>query len=79
MSELIAPMQKSGLISSAPDPNDRRQTLMSLTPKCVAWIAKGKTASQDWMSKVISERLTLQEQRQLSDALKLLQRVAGES
>jgi DNA-binding MarR family transcriptional regulator len=75
MSELVAPLQEAGLICGAPDPKDRRQTLMSLTPKCVEWIKAGKAASHDWLTKTISQRLTPQEQLKLSDGLKLLRRL----
>ena len=75
MSEVVAPLQASGLISGSPDPRDRRQTLMALTPKGVAWIKEGKAASHDWLTTTISRRLTAPEQHQLGEALKLLRRV----
>ncbi|MDE1900581.1 MAG: MarR family transcriptional regulator [Alphaproteobacteria bacterium] len=75
MSELIAPLQEAGFISGKPDPKDGRQTLMSLTPKCVEWIKTGKAESHDWLTKTISQRLTPQEQVELNTALKLLRRV----
>jgi DNA-binding MarR family transcriptional regulator len=75
MSELIAPLQEAGLVNGVPDPKDGRQTLMSLTPKCIEWIREGKAASHDWLSKTIAQRLTLREQQQLNAALELLRRV----
>ena len=34
MSAVIAPLEAEGLVSGAADPNDGRQTLLSLTKKC---------------------------------------------
>src|SRR5579863_629179 len=34
MSAAIAPLEAAGLVSGAPDPDDGRQTLLSLTKKC---------------------------------------------
>lgn len=75
MSEVVAPLQAAGLVSGSPDPRDGRQTLMSLTPKGMAWIRDGKAASHDWLTTTISRRLTTAEQYQLGEALKLLRRV----
>ena len=75
MSAIVAPLQESGLISGAPDPADGRQTLMSLTPKCLKWLQEGRAARQDWMATIISEKLSVQEQRKLQDALELLARL----
>jgi DNA-binding MarR family transcriptional regulator len=75
MSEVVAPLQAAGLVSGSPDPRDGRQTLMSLTPKGVAWIRDGKAASHDSLSTSISRRLTTAEQHQLCEALKLLRRI----
>ena len=75
MSEIVAPLQKAGFISGAPDPTDRRQTLMSLTPKCRTWIKNGRAASHDWLTETIAKQLTLPEQQKLRDAIELLRRV----
>ena len=78
MREIVMPLQAAGFISGSPDTNDGRQTLMSLTPKCIKWIKAGRAASHDWLSGAISEKLTMPEQRRLQDALKLLRRVVVE-
>ncbi len=72
MSAVISPLQKAGLVSGAPDPNDGRQTLMSLTPKCLKWLKDGRAARQDWLTKRISQRLSVHEQEKLRTALALL-------
>ena len=76
MSTIVAPLQKAGLVHGAPDPGDGRQTLMSLTPKCVKWIQEGRAARQDWFAGIISQKLSVQEQRKLQAALELLKQLA---
>ena len=78
MSEIVAPLQESGLITGSPDPDDGRQTLLSLTPKCLKWIQEGRTASHDWLTETISQKLSVQEQQKLLDAVELLRRLVEE-
>jgi DNA-binding MarR family transcriptional regulator len=75
MSAIVAPLLESGLIGSASDPNDGRQTLMSLMPKCLKWIQEGRSARQDWLTATISEKLSVHEQEKLQSALELLARL----
>ncbi|QMV20206.1 MarR family transcriptional regulator [Granulicella sp. 5B5] len=75
MSAIVAPLQESGLVSGAPDPSDGRQTLMSLTPKCLKWLQEGRAARQDWLTATISQRLSVHEQEKLQAALELLTRL----
>jgi DNA-binding MarR family transcriptional regulator len=75
MSAIIAPLQKAGLVSGSPDPNDGRQTLMSLTRKCQKWLQEGRAARQDWLATALQEKLSAQEQERLAGALKLLSRL----
>jgi DNA-binding MarR family transcriptional regulator len=78
MSEIVAPLQEAGLVGGSPDPNDGRQTLMSLTPKCRKWIKEGKAASHDWLTEALSQKLTVPEQLRLREALELLRRAVEE-
>ena len=75
MRAIVAPLQESGLIRGAPDPSDGRQTLMSLTPKCLKWLQEGRAARQDWLTTRISQKLSVQEQEKLQGALALLSRL----
>jgi DNA-binding MarR family transcriptional regulator len=78
MSEIVAPLQEAGFIGSSPDPHDGRQTLMSLTPKCLKWIQEGRAASHDWLTETISQKLSVHEQQKLLEALGLLRRLVEE-
>ncbi|HSY36947.1 MAG TPA: MarR family transcriptional regulator [Acidobacteriaceae bacterium] len=75
MSAIVAPLQQSGLVRGAPDPADGRQTLMSLTPKCLKWLQDNRAARQDWLTNTISQKLSVQEQEKLRSALELLSRL----
>jgi DNA-binding MarR family transcriptional regulator len=75
MSTIVAPLQEAGLVRGAPDPSDGRQTLMSLTPKCLKWIQEGKAARQDWLTATITQKLSAQEQEKLRAALALVTRL----
>jgi DNA-binding MarR family transcriptional regulator len=76
MSAIVTPLQVAGLIRGAPDPTDGRQTLMSLTPKCLKWIQEGRAARLDWLTTTISQKLSVHEQEKLQEALELLKRLA---
>jgi DNA-binding MarR family transcriptional regulator len=75
MRAIVTPLQESGLVIGAPDPSDGRQTLMSLTPKCLKWLQEGRAARQDWLTMTISQRLSVHEQEKLQAALELLSRL----
>ncbi|SPE33606.1 Transcriptional regulator (fragment) [Candidatus Sulfopaludibacter sp. SbA6] len=69
------PLQEVGLVSGAPDPGDRRQTLMSLTPKCLKRLHEGRAARQDWLTATIAQKLSAHEQEKLQAAVELLTRL----
>jgi DNA-binding MarR family transcriptional regulator len=75
MSAIVMPLQEVGLVSGAPDLNDGRQTLMSLTPKCLKWLEESRAARQDWLTATISQKLSAHEQEKLHAALELLTRL----
>jgi DNA-binding MarR family transcriptional regulator len=78
MRVIAASLQEAGLVGGAPDPSDRRQTLMSLTPKCLKWIQEGRAARQDWLTTIISRKLSAHEQEKLLAAVELLTRLVEE-
>jgi DNA-binding MarR family transcriptional regulator len=78
MSAIVTPLRESGLISGAPDSGDGRQTVMSLTRKCLKWIQEGRAARQDWLTATISQKLSIHEQEKLDAALELLTRLVEE-
>jgi DNA-binding MarR family transcriptional regulator len=75
MGTALTPLEAAGLIAGAPDPADGRRTILSLTDTCLALIRKTRSARQDWLSRTIRARLSVQEQQQLASALELLKRL----
>ena len=78
MSAVIAPLEEMGFVAGVTDPNDGRKTLMSLTKACKKAIEDGRAARQDWLAQAIQQRLSPQEQKQVSSAIKLLARLTEE-
>lgn len=75
---VIAALEAAGFVTSAPDPTDGRQTLLSLTDACRRWVEHGRAARQDWLTRTIQARLSPQEQNQLTAAIQLLKRVVND-
>jgi len=75
MSAVVTPLDEAGLVSGAPDPADGRQTLMSLTAKCLKLLQESRAARQDWLTATISQKLSAHEQERLQAALELLTRL----
>jgi len=79
MSSIVTSLQDADLVSGFPDPNDGRKTLMSLSKKCAKLLKEGRAARQDWLTATILQKLSAQEQQQLSKTVELLSRLAEES
>jgi DNA-binding MarR family transcriptional regulator len=75
MSSIVISLQDAGLLSSSSDPNDGRQTLMSLSKRCEKLLRETRVARQDWLTNTILQKLSAQEQQQLSITLELLNRL----
>ncbi len=75
MSAIITSLLEAGLVSGSPDPNDGRQTLMSLSRKCQEFFKEGRAARQDWLTSTIQEKLSVQDQEKLAAVLELLARL----
>ena len=75
MGATMAALQAAGLVVAAPDPRDGRQVLLDLTPACRKRIIQGRTARQDWLTRVIDRELSREEQDELERAVRLLQRL----
>ncbi|WP_050419976.1 MarR family winged helix-turn-helix transcriptional regulator [Bradyrhizobium tropiciagri] len=78
MSSAIAALEAAGLVRGAPDPDDGRQTIMSLTESCRERLRTGRAARQDWLSRTIAARLSAREQDELAAAVGLLKRLVAD-
>ena len=75
MGATVAALQAAGLVEGAPDPADRRQTLLAVTPEARAWLSAGRAARQDWLTRRLTHELDDDERARLAEALALLRRV----
>src|SRR5579864_7295345 len=75
MGATVAGLEALGLIKGSPDPEDGRQTILSLTPTCREMIRTGRAARHEWLLRAIQSKLTADEQRQLATAMRLLDRI----
>jgi DNA-binding MarR family transcriptional regulator len=78
MAAIVAALESAGLVGGAPDPSDGRQTLLSLTEACRAWLNAGRSARQDWLSRSIAARFTAEELDHFAAAVALLKRLADD-
>ena len=65
-------------MSGTTDPTDGRQTLLSLTEACRTWVAEGRAARQDWLTRTLEARLSHADQDRLAEAIDLLKRLLAE-
>jgi DNA-binding MarR family transcriptional regulator len=72
----VAALEAAGAVSGRPDPEDGRQTFMSLTPAFLKALKIGRAAKQDWLFRALQAQLAPREHEQLAAAVKLLSRLA---
>jgi DNA-binding MarR family transcriptional regulator len=75
MGAAVAPLEAMGIINGTPDPNDGRQTILSLSDHCRDMLKEGRAARQDWLTRTIAARLSPAEQDVLGSAVALLKRL----
>jgi DNA-binding MarR family transcriptional regulator len=78
MGSAVAVLEAAGFVSGAPDPNDGRQSILSLTDRCREWIREGRAARQDWLFRTIRARLSPQEQKDIAATVELLRRLVDD-
>jgi len=77
MGEIISALKAEGLVVGAPDPNDGRQTVLSITDKCRELIKTARAVREDWLFRALQTKLTAAEQEELAGALALLARLVA--
>ncbi len=77
MGATVAALKAANLISGTADPQDGRQTILSLTAACRESIRAARAAREDWLMHAIRTRLAPQEHEQLAAAIELLERLIG--
>ena len=75
MGATVASLQAAGFIASTAHPTDGRQSILSLTPTCRAWIKKHRAQREDWLVRTMHAKLSPAEQKKVADAIALLKRL----
>jgi len=78
MGEIIAVLKATGLIAGSPDPNDGRQTVLSLTDACRDLMKRTRAAKEDWLFQSIQMRFEPAEVEQLAASIAMLKRLLDE-
>ena len=78
MAPVLAALEGAGLLKGVPDPDDGRQTLLSLTKAFRKSVEEGRAARQDWLTRALQERLSPQEQDEVARAVQLLKRLVDD-
>jgi len=76
MGEILSVLKAAGLVCGAPDPEDGRQIVLSLSAACREKIRAIRAAKDDWLFHAIQTRLAPAEQAQLATGIELLRRLA---
>ena len=75
MGATVAALEVAGFVVGLPDPEDGRQTILSLTKACRDWIEMHRAAREDWLLQAMERELDPAEQRELAGSVRLLKRI----
>ncbi len=75
MGVIVAALEEMALVRGAPDPADGRRTILSLTAKSEEWIKAHRKTRENWLSRLIGEKLSPDEQDALARGVELLKRI----
>ncbi|MGW7068959.1 MarR family winged helix-turn-helix transcriptional regulator [Streptomyces sp. NPDC054855] len=71
----VSALEELGLVGRAPDPDDGRQSVVSVTDEGRRTLAEMRAAKRDWLAAALADELDPGERRQLADAVELLERL----
>ncbi|OBG30368.1 MarR family winged helix-turn-helix transcriptional regulator [Mycobacterium sp. E3198] len=75
MATIVAALEQRGLIARAPDPEDGRRQVVSLTAAGRRRAESDRQVREEWLARAIQERFSERERRTILAALSLLERL----
>ncbi|MFG2601579.1 MarR family winged helix-turn-helix transcriptional regulator [Streptomyces sp. NPDC048462] len=73
----LGALEEQGLVERAPDPDDGRKSVMSITGAGRTTLAEVRVAKRNWLAEAIAAELDGAERRTLAEATVLLDRLVG--
>ncbi len=75
MGEAMAPLKAAGLVVATPDPDDGRQSVLSLTEACHDLILRTQAQREGWLFRTLQGRFNPAERAELAAATTYLKRL----
>jgi DNA-binding MarR family transcriptional regulator len=76
MAQTVHDLERAGLVTRRPDPDDRRRWFVELTPAGIELLRATRARREGWLTAALERELSADERALLTDALALMRRVA---
>lgn len=73
----LGALEEQGIVERAPDPDDGRKSVMSITDTGRTTLAQVRAAKRNWLAEAIAAELDGAERRTVAEATALLDRLVG--